>query len=430
MRGQAMAAGVVSASVTAYASSRSRFLGARLERARRRERVRACARFQPRTGERSSRVPRVFADAGSGSDVPTSGSSKLPSQKIPPLYVKRTVRSSTVRHPGTIVVMGDVDAESSVIAGGDVFVWGSLRGSVIAGQGGDYKAKVSALDMRPSSLQIGSVKGNVKRGADGDPVLKASGSRRRSPWNRRATEALSSARQRRRRRALAPSGRGSRQVPARHLRRGQESRVLHRDLRRWQGVRLMVASRSGLLLLFNVQAITEGWIRVFGVICVAFGVYYFGTAYGDGKGLGARAFYLSTVVGRVFIFASFLFMVACVVQRARLADPRGDQPARCSGDDVRAEQEENRVIRGLSSHASGRRRVFFFPIFVRLCTCFMPVVRVVVKLLQSSFTVILSEGHRRQSLGKSSCPSPGYLPRRRRLRTPRSPSPWPSRRKF
>ena len=44
MRGQAMAAGVVPASVTAYASSRSRFLGARLERARRRERVRACAR--------------------------------------------------------------------------------------------------------------------------------------------------------------------------------------------------------------------------------------------------------------------------------------------------------------------------------------------------------------------------------------------------
>ena len=73
----------------------------------------------------------------------------------------------------------------------------------------------------------------------------------------------------------------------------------------------MVAPDPVFSLLFNVQAITEGWIRVFGVLCVAFGVYYFGTAYGDGKGLGARAFYLSTVVGRVFIFASFLFMVAC-----------------------------------------------------------------------------------------------------------------------
>ena len=129
---------------------------------------------------------RVFADAGSESDTEGAGSSKSKiTQKIPPLYVKRTVRSSTVRHPGTIVVMGDVDAESSVIAGGDVFVWGSLRGSVIAGQGGDYKAKVSALDMRPSSLQIGSVKGNVKRGADGEPVMRPPASRRRRPWTRR-----------------------------------------------------------------------------------------------------------------------------------------------------------------------------------------------------------------------------------------------------
>jgi hypothetical protein len=38
-----------------------------------------------------------------------------------------------------------------------------------------------------------------------------------------------------------------------------------------------------------------------------------GTAYGDARGLGARAFYLSTVAGRVFIFLSFLFMVACGV---------------------------------------------------------------------------------------------------------------------
>lgn len=312
MRGQAMAAGVVPASVTAYASSRSRFLGARLERARRRERVRACARFQPRTGERSSRVPRVFADAGSGSDVPTSGSSKLPSQKIPPLYVKRTVRSSTVRHPGTIVVMGDVDAESSVIAGGDVFVWGSLRGSVIAGQGGDYKAKVSALDMRPSSLQIGSVKGNVKRGADGDPVLKASG----------VPETATVEPTSRQRLLVQPASAAAAELSRRaDVGLAKSQRVTSAAVRRAAyftgiyiaaaGVALMVAPDPVFSLLFNVQALTEGWIRVFGVLCVAFGVYYFGTAYGDGKGLGARAFYLSTVVGRVFIFASFLFMVAC-----------------------------------------------------------------------------------------------------------------------
>ena len=311
MRGQAMAAGVVPASVTAYASSRSRFLGARLERARRRERVRACARFHPRTGG-SSRVPRVFADAESGSDVPASGSSRLPSQKIPPLYVKRTVRSSTVRHPGTIVVMGDVDAESSVVAGGDVFVWGSLRGSVIAGQGGDYKAKVSALDMRPSSMQIGSVKGNVKRGADGDPVLKASG----------VPETASVDQTSRQRLLVQPASAAAAELSRRaYVGLAKSQRVTSAAVRRAAyftgiyiaaaGVALMVAPDPVFSLLFNVQALTEGWIRVFGVLCVAFGVYYFGTAYGDGKGLGARAFYLSTVVGRVFIFASFLFMVAC-----------------------------------------------------------------------------------------------------------------------
>jgi septum formation inhibitor MinC len=30
-------------------------------------------------------------------------------------------------------VLGDVNADSEVIAGGDVFVWGSLRGDVTAG---------------------------------------------------------------------------------------------------------------------------------------------------------------------------------------------------------------------------------------------------------------------------------------------------------
>ena len=317
-----MAAGVVPASVTAYASSRSRFPGAQLERARRRERerVRACARFpHPRTGGSSrvvsSRVPRVFvfADAGSESDTEGAGSSKSKiTQKIPPLYVKRTVRSSTVRHPGTIVVMGDVDAESSVIAGGDVFVWGSLRGSVIAGQGGDYKAKVSALDMRPSSLQIGSVKGHVKRGADGEPVIKASGVPETATVDPTSRQRL----------LVQPASAAAAELSRRaDVGLAKSQRVTSAAVRRAAyftgiyiaaaGVALMVAPDPVFSILFNVQAITEGWIRVFGVLCVAFGVYYFGTAYGDGKGLGARAFYLSTVVGRVFIFASFLFMVAC-----------------------------------------------------------------------------------------------------------------------
>lgn len=306
-----MAAGVVPASVAARAStpSQPRFLGARLEKPRPRDRVqRVSTPFHPRTGG------TVVAEAESGSDSPGVGSSKLPLQKIPPLYVKRNVRSSTVRHPGTIVVMGDVDADSSIVAGGDVFVWGSLRGSVIAGQGGDYKAKVSALDMRPSSLQIGSVKGNVKRGADGDPVLKASG----------VPESASVDPTSRRKLVVQPASAAAAELARRaDVGLAKSQRVTSAAVRKAAyitgiyiaaaGVALMVFPDQVFSLLFNVQAITEGWIRVFGVLCVAFGVYYVGTAYGDARGLGARAFYLSTVAGRVFIFLSFLFMVACGV---------------------------------------------------------------------------------------------------------------------
>ena len=312
MRGHGlMAAAVVPASVTAHAliPSRSRFLGARIERSRPRARVQRVSMppFHPcRTGG------TVVAEAESGADSPGAGSSRLPLQKIPPLYVKRNVRSSTVRHPGTIVVMGDVDAESSIVAGGDVFVWGSLRGSVIAGQGGNYKAKVSALDMRPSSLQIGSVKGNVKRGADGDPVLKASG----------VPESASVDPTSRRKLVVQPASAAAAELARRaDVGLAKSQRVTSAAVRKAAyitgiyiaaaGAALMVFPDQVFSLLFNVQAITEGWIRVFGVLCVAFGVYYVGTAYGDAKGLGARAFYLSTVAGRVFIFLSFLFMVAC-----------------------------------------------------------------------------------------------------------------------
>jgi septum formation inhibitor MinC len=51
-----------------------------------------------------------------------------------------------------------VNQNSEVIAGGDVFVWGSLRGDVVAGSKGDQRAKIFSLDFRPSSVVIGGVR--------------------------------------------------------------------------------------------------------------------------------------------------------------------------------------------------------------------------------------------------------------------------------
>ncbi len=71
--------------------------------------------------------------------------------------IKRTLRSGqTVRHPGHVVVIGDVNPGAEIIAGGNVVVWGRIRGVVHAGATGDKKAVVCALDLSPTQLRIGS----------------------------------------------------------------------------------------------------------------------------------------------------------------------------------------------------------------------------------------------------------------------------------
>ncbi len=75
-----------------------------------------------------------------------------------PVMIHRTVRSGQkVEHSGTIVIVGDVNAGSEVIAGGDVLVWGRLRGVVHAGAGGDDNAIVGALFLAPTQLRIGNL---------------------------------------------------------------------------------------------------------------------------------------------------------------------------------------------------------------------------------------------------------------------------------
>jgi septum site-determining protein MinC len=73
------------------------------------------------------------------------------------VYVRRTIRSGrSVRHPGHVIIVGDVNAGSEVVADGDVIVWGRLRGTVHAGAGGNSSAVVCALDLSPTQLRIAS----------------------------------------------------------------------------------------------------------------------------------------------------------------------------------------------------------------------------------------------------------------------------------
>jgi len=68
---------------------------------------------------------------------------------------QRTLRSGqSIRHPGHVIVIGDVNPGAEIVAGGHVIVWGKLRGMVHAGATGDERAWVCALDLSPTQLRI------------------------------------------------------------------------------------------------------------------------------------------------------------------------------------------------------------------------------------------------------------------------------------
>lgn len=73
-----------------------------------------------------------------------------------PLYLKTTVRSGVaIRHPGTIIIQGDVNPGGEVIADGDIIIWGHLRGIAHAGAKGNPECCIMALRIQPTQLRIG-----------------------------------------------------------------------------------------------------------------------------------------------------------------------------------------------------------------------------------------------------------------------------------
>jgi septum site-determining protein MinC len=71
------------------------------------------------------------------------------------VLVRRTLRSGySLQHPGHVVILGDVNPGAEIVAGGNIIVWGRLRGVVHAGAEGDERAIVCALDLSPTQLRI------------------------------------------------------------------------------------------------------------------------------------------------------------------------------------------------------------------------------------------------------------------------------------
>jgi septum site-determining protein MinC len=71
------------------------------------------------------------------------------------LLLRETLRSGrSVFHPGHVIVIGDVNPGAEITAGGDVVVWGRLRGLVHAGALGNAAAVICALELIPTQLRI------------------------------------------------------------------------------------------------------------------------------------------------------------------------------------------------------------------------------------------------------------------------------------
>jgi septum site-determining protein MinC len=105
----------------------------------------------------TSRRQTAVAAATAGYSVlqqePTE--SKAAPSTVEPLYLQMTVRSGAeIRHPGTVVIVGDVNPGGEVIAAGDIIVWGRLRGIAHAGSTGNENCLIMALQMNPTQLRI------------------------------------------------------------------------------------------------------------------------------------------------------------------------------------------------------------------------------------------------------------------------------------
>ena len=83
---------------------------------------------------------------------------KNEAENLPTLYIRKTIRSGqSISSDGNIIVIGDVNPGSEIIAKGDITVWGILGGIAHAGSEGNNYARIRALKLNPVQIRIGEV---------------------------------------------------------------------------------------------------------------------------------------------------------------------------------------------------------------------------------------------------------------------------------
>ena len=86
------------------------------------------------------------------------------------LFLRRTVRSGqAIHHSSNVVVLGDVNPGAEIVAGGDIIVWGVLRGMVHAGYPDNEQALVCSLHLAPVQLRIAHLLSRPPEGLEVQP---------------------------------------------------------------------------------------------------------------------------------------------------------------------------------------------------------------------------------------------------------------------
>jgi septum site-determining protein MinC len=86
------------------------------------------------------------------------------------LFLRKTVRSGqAIHHQSNVVILGDVNPGAEIIAGGDIIVWGVLRGMVHAGYPNNENALVCSLQLSPVQLRIAHLLSRPPEGFEAQP---------------------------------------------------------------------------------------------------------------------------------------------------------------------------------------------------------------------------------------------------------------------
>lgn len=113
----------------------------------------------------------ALAQDGEAAVIPDMpGVAPDPRESSDTLFLRRTVRSGqAIKHPSNVVVLGDVNNGAEIVAGGDIIVWGVLRGMVHAGFPDNEQALVCSLALAPVQLRIAHLLSRPPEGFEVQP---------------------------------------------------------------------------------------------------------------------------------------------------------------------------------------------------------------------------------------------------------------------